>query len=54
MTEKQIQDRARALFTDEAMQQKWIRSVLLLGQKWLLANPVQRKTEFKGAGNATA
>ncbi len=47
MTQDQLQKKARTLFADETTQQKWVRSVLQLGEKWLLATPVQRKSTPK-------
>ena len=47
MTNAQLKEMAKKLYTDEALQRKWLLSVKQLGGKWLLANPVQRKTPLK-------
>lgn len=51
---KHLIDRARKLWNsgdpqlDRHNRKAWVRSVLRLGDKWLLAVPVQRKGAFDG------
>jgi hypothetical protein len=48
---RKLFDRAHDLWnsgdskTDKHNRKAWIRSVLMLGDKWLLAKPVQRKEQ---------
>lgn len=42
MSNLQIRRRARQLWTTRHNQRAWVRSVLRLGDKWLLANPMNK------------
>lgn len=36
MSNEELRRRARKLWSDPVLQRKWVRAVLLLGERWLL------------------
>lgn len=44
MSTLELRRRARQLWSSRHNQRAWVRSVLALGNRWLLAQPVGRKT----------
>jgi len=49
MTNFELRKRARKLWKSPYNQQKWVRAVLILGDKWLLAKKVERITPMNSA-----
>lgn len=40
-----LRRKARTLWSNPTYQRAWLRSVLKLGDKWLLATPVERRAQ---------
>jgi hypothetical protein len=56
MTTEQLRRKARVMYNNDMVpdyinrhnQRQWVRSIRFLGDKWLLATPVQRKENVNG------
>jgi hypothetical protein len=45
MSKMELRRKARTLWSNPVYQRAWLRSVLTLGDKWLLATPVKRNAQ---------